>query len=98
MHWISLSLFVRANTYTRAHPLCLSVWAAAVVCTNNVVAGYFFDATAVTLSGTNATTTTCPPGTAGFATRACLWAGPNSQFGVWADPTSFCVGAWHRPL
>jgi hypothetical protein len=62
----------------------------AVVCTGNVAPGFFFDASEVILSGSNATTTTCPFGLAGFATRACVWAGPTSQFGVWAAPVSNC--------
>ena len=49
------------------------VWAvrpvAEVVCTNNVVSGYYFNAAESTNAGTNATTTVCPPGTAGYATR-----------------------------
>ena len=63
----------------------------AVVCTNNVAPGYYFDASEVIPSGQNATTTTCPFGLAGYATRACLWNGPTSQYGVWAAPASFCL-------
>ena len=80
------------------------VAATAVVCTNNVVSGYYFNAAESTTAGTNATTTTCPSGTAGYATRRCLWNGPSSQYGVWADPTSYCVGkapdprVLHRPI
>jgi hypothetical protein len=59
-------------------------------CTNNVASGFFFDPTEVVLAGTNATTTSCPPGLAGTATRLCVWNGPNSASGVWASPISNC--------
>ena len=64
--------------------------ATAVVCIGNVASGYFFDATEVVLAGANATTTTCAFGLAGYATRLCVWNGPNSQYGVWAAPASYC--------
>jgi len=63
---------------------------AGATCTNNVATGYFFDATEIVLAGENATTTQCPPGTAGFATRQCLWNGANSSTGVWAEPLNNC--------
>ena len=59
-------------------------------CTNNIVPGYYFDATAVTLAGETATSTTCAPGLVGYTTRRCLWNGPNSAAGVWENPVSFC--------
>ena len=59
-------------------------------CTNNVAAGYYFNTTEVILAGENATTTQCPPGSAGYATRLCLWNGANSTTGVWAEPYSNC--------
>ena len=63
---------------------------AGATCTGNVATGYFFDATEVVLAGNNATTTTCPPGLAGTATRMCVWNGPGSSSGVWANPISNC--------
>ena len=76
-------------------PACLTTpqshaRATAVVCIGNVASGYFFDATEVVPAGANATTTTCAFGLAGYATRLCVWNGPNSQYGVWAAPTSYC--------
>jgi len=59
-------------------------------CTNNVVPGYFFDASEVVNAGEDAVTATCPPGLAGNATRRCLWNGPLSESGVWADPINNC--------
>ena len=75
------SLSHRPQSHTRA---------TAVVCIGNVASGYFFDATEVVPAGANATTTTCAFGLAGYATRLCVWNGPNSQYGVWAAPTSYC--------
>jgi len=63
---------------------------AGATCTNNVATGYFFDATEIVFAGENATTTQCPQGTAGFATRQCLWNGANSSTGVWAEPLNNC--------
>ena len=61
-----------------------------MTCTNNNAPGYFFDPTTVTVAGATATTTTCAPGLVGYATRRCLWNGPNSAAGVWENPVSFC--------
>jgi len=55
------------------------------------VPGFFFDASQVVLAGDDAVTTTCAPGLAGNATRRCIWNGPNSASGVWADPINNCV-------
>ena len=71
---------------------------APVTCTNNVAPGYLFDPTAVTLAGAVATTTVCPPGLVGYATRKCLWNGPTSQYGVWANPISFCQPVQCAPV
>jgi len=59
-------------------------------CTNNVATGFYFNVTEIVLAGENATTTQCPPGSAGYATRMCLWNGANSSTGVWAEPYSNC--------
>jgi hypothetical protein len=67
-------------------------------CTNNVATGFFFDATEVVEAGANATTTTCAPGLAGYATRACVWNGATSASGVWAAPVSFCQPVQCLPL
>ena len=63
---------------------------AEATCTSNIAPGYYFDSAAVTLAGSIATTTTCAPGLIGYATRACVWNGPNSASGVWANPISYC--------
>jgi len=62
----------------------------AVTCTNNIVPGYYFDATVTTYASAIATTYTCAPGLAGYATRRCLWNGPTSAAGVWENPISYC--------
>ena len=62
----------------------------AVTCTGNTAPGYYFDASTVTLAGQNATTTTCAPGLVGSATRLCVWNGPTSASGVWANPINNC--------
>jgi hypothetical protein len=59
-------------------------------CTGNVATGFFFDATATTLAGQIAVTTTCAPGLIGNATRLCVWNGPRSATGVWAAPVNNC--------
>ena len=64
---------------------------AGVTCTGNVVPGYYFDASQVIAAGTSAVTTTCALGLAGNATRTCVWNGPTSPYGVWADPVSNCL-------
>ena len=64
---------------------------AGATCSGNTAPGYYFDPVAVTLAGANATTSTCAPGLIGFATRLCLWNGPNSAAGVWADAISHCL-------
>jgi hypothetical protein len=61
-----------------------------VVCISNVAPGYNFDPTTATFAGENATTTVCAPGLTGFATRLCQWNGPNSRYGIWAEPVNFC--------
>jgi hypothetical protein len=63
---------------------------AAATCTGNVATGFFFDATATTLAGQIAVTTTCAPGLIGNATRLCVWNGPRSATGVWAAPVNNC--------
>jgi hypothetical protein len=62
-----------------------------VTCTNNVVPGFFFDATEVVLSGQNAVTTTCAVGLVGSASRLCVWNGPSSPTGTFANPINNCV-------
>jgi len=84
-------LRVARKTLLMLRPCLLSgTHSAGATCTNNVATGYFFDATEIVLAGENATTTQCPPGTAGFATRQCLWNGANSSTGVWAEPLNNC--------
>ena len=79
-------------THAGAHERHGVAWGCntAATCTNNIVPGYYFDATAVTLAGATATSTTCAPGLVGYTTRRCLWNGPNSAAGVWENPVSFC--------
>jgi hypothetical protein len=78
--------------------LSLCVFASVgVVCISNVAPGYNFDPTTATFAGENATTTVCAPGLTGFATRLCQWNGPNSRYGIWAEPVNFCrrmMGLW----
>jgi hypothetical protein len=63
---------------------------APATCTGNVATGFFFDASEVIQAGQNATTASCAPGLAGTATRRCLWNGPTSASGVWAEPFNNC--------
>jgi hypothetical protein len=86
----ALTAGVRVATPNMVHAPILMPMGTAATCTNNVATGFFFDATEVVEAGANATTTTCAPGLAGYATRACVWNGATSASGVWAAPVSFC--------